>query len=457
MFRFVPKETANDGRSPTKAAPFTAVRVNASDWRKKTMRNVIRGTKNLSCVTRGVRRGAIGCILIVAGFTDQALAAEVNGIYTDNSTKDIGEVTGVQFFKGVKFRGWLEGYYVNNFNNVARATANTNQTSSVIQSRDATVEGRAFDVHNKSFTLNLAEIEIEKVPETGGVGFKLDYAQGDTQDIIFDSIRAVSPQGVGPSDRNFQHASISYLAPVGTGLRFDFGKFVTHIGGETIESIKNLNFSHAFFYTYGIPFQDSGVRMNYAWSPKFYNEIYLLNGWNVTSDNNTAKTIGLTSGWTPTDKLTVYANYLGGPERNDNNEDWRHLLDMQIMFNPSDTLQTMVNVDIAKDKNALGAGQDAKWNGVALYLRKIVTPRFFPTLRLEYYNDADGFTTGVKQKLKGYTLTGDYKLGKKDAMNLMVRPEIRYDKSNAKFFSDGGNFRSREDQLTIGVGLVAYY
>ena len=48
---------------------------------------------------------------------------------------------------------------------------------------------------------------------------------------------------------------MSYLAPVGQGLRFDFGKFVTHIGGETIESIKNRNFSHSFFYTYAIRFR----------------------------------------------------------------------------------------------------------------------------------------------------------------------------------------------------------
>ena len=38
--------------------------------------------------------------------------------------------------------------------------------------------------------------------------------------------------------------------------------------------------------------------MNYAWSPKIYNEIYVLNGWNVMHDNNDAKTYGFTTGWT---------------------------------------------------------------------------------------------------------------------------------------------------------------
>lgn len=104
--------------------------------------------------------------------------APVNGIYTEAATKDLGEVTGISAWKGTKFRGWLEGYYVYNFNRVDRAVANANQGASVIKSRDPTVEGRTFDVRHNSFTLNLAEIEIEKVPQPGGVGFKFDYAQG---------------------------------------------------------------------------------------------------------------------------------------------------------------------------------------------------------------------------------------------------------------------------------------
>src|SRR5436309_2351317 len=77
---------------------------------------------------------------------------------------------------------------------------------------------------------------------------------------------AIGSSSVSDFDRYVQHASISYVAPIGSGLRFDVGKFVTHIGGETIETIKNNNYSHAFFYTYAIPFQDTGVRVHYDWT-----------------------------------------------------------------------------------------------------------------------------------------------------------------------------------------------
>jgi hypothetical protein len=241
-------------------------------------------------------------------------------------------------------------------------------------------------------------------------------------------------------------------------LRIDAGKFVTHIGGETIESIKNRNFSRSYFYTYAIPFQDTGVRLNYAFNSKVYAEFYVLQGWNVTFDNNKGKTFGASVGYTPNSKLSIYANYLGGPERNNNSRDRRDLVDVQVVYSLTDTLQTMVNFDIANDQNAVAQGRGAKWGGVTAYIRKNYKGRFFPTLRAEYYNDRDGFTTGVAQKVGSLTFTGDYKIGKKDGfVKYMLRPEMRYDFSNAPFFSRGDEFRVRKQQFTAGIGLVAYF
>ena len=387
-----------------------------------------------------------------------AFAQEVNGIYTDSTTKDLGSISKVDALKGIKFRGWLEGYYVFSANRLSPDVANANQGSSAVKSRDLTIEGRTFDVHNDTASLNLAELEVEKIPERGSVGFKFDMAFGDTQDIIVDTIKSVSANGVSLFDKTFQHASISYMAPVGQGLRFDFGKFVTHIGGETIESIKNRNFSHAFFYTYGIPFQDTGLRVNYTASPTVYFEFYGLNGWNMTTDNNRGKSVGASIGVTPNSKFSMIANYLGGPEQNGNNHDLRHLGDFQFMINPTPKIQTMINVDVAKDSNALGAGSDASWSGVTVYVRPNIHDRFFPTFRGEWYNDPGGFTTGVRQHLWGYTFTGDYKLGKTDDFaHILLRPEFRYDKSSANFFGYQSTLRTRDHQLTVGVGLVAYF
>lgn len=403
---------------------------------------------------------AITVALIGAGVS-VASGAEVGGIYTEPSTKDLGELTKIEALKGLKFRGWIDTYFVGNFNDPKRSTVNANQPSSVIKSRDLTLEGRTFDVHDRSFSLSLAELEVERVPEKGGVGFKLDLAFGDTMDIMVDTIKAASgTSSVSEFDRYVQHATIAYVAPIGSGLRFDLGKFVTHIGGETIETIKNHNYSHAFFYTYAIPFQDTGLRVHYDWSETFYTELYVLNGWNVTSDNNTAKTFGPSIGWSPSPKFSVYANYLVGNEQTDNDkffDNLRHLFDLQVNFAPTERLNFHVNVDYATEEDAIGGSRGAQWYGVTGWLRYRLTDALEPSFRAEWYRDEDGFTTGVRQSLVGLTFTLGYKLGLGKGVQMLLRPEYRVDISNRDFFTKRNDFRSEKTQHTLGIGAVLYF
>ena len=74
-----------------------------------------------------------------------AHAAEVNGIWTEASTKDLGEWTGVQWLKKIKIRGWFESAFVHNTNTPSRTTVNATQGSSVVKAHDTTIEGRTFD------------------------------------------------------------------------------------------------------------------------------------------------------------------------------------------------------------------------------------------------------------------------------------------------------------------------
>jgi hypothetical protein len=393
-----------------------------------------------SCMSSGLRMVllALGGLCLGAGLS---FGAEVGGIYTESATKDLGEVAKIDFFKGLKLRGWIDVYFEGNFNDPKRSVVEANQNLSAIKSRDLTIEGRVFDVHDRSFSLSLAELEVEKVPDVGGVGFKLDLAFGDTQDIIVDTIKAASGgSSVSDFDRYVQHASLSYVAPIGRGLRLDIGKFVSHIGGETIESMKNHNYSRAFFFTYATPTLETGIRMHYDWTDALYTELYVLNGWNVTSDNNKAKTFGPSIGWTPSPQLSVTFNYLVGNEQTDNDKffkNLRHIFDAQLTITPIEPLNFHLNLDYAWEYGALNGGtKDAQWGGITGWVRYKVTDVLEPVLRIEYYRDDDGFTTGVRQSLVGVTLTLNYKMalpGKFAA--LLLRPEYRFDYSNEDFFT----------------------
>ncbi len=382
----------------------------------------------------------------------------VTGIYTGSSDKDLGKLSGIKLFEGIKVRGWLSTYYDYNFNNPETAVVEALRASSVVKGPETHIEGRLFDTHSNSITLDLAEVEIEKIPDKGQVGFKLDIAYGDTQNLIGDTITgALGKSSISDFERTFQHASISYNAPIGKGLRFDFGKFVTHIGGETIESVKNANFSHGYFYTYAIPFQDYGMRMRYDYNDKTYTEFYLLNGWNASFDVNRGKTYGVSLGYTPSPHFSFVGNWMGGPEQVGNSSNWRNLGDFQIYINPTPKFRTMTNIDVARETGALVDGTDTSWQGVAEVWRYRMG-RFDPSFRFEWYRDKDGFSTGVPQNLLGFTATFDYFLGKGEYDKILVRPEFRYDHSNgASFFSHSSLARSRKYQTTVGLNLVYYF
>ncbi|WP_454727796.1 hypothetical protein [Cupriavidus ulmosensis] len=48
----------------------------------------------------------------------------VAGIWMPSDAKDLGAMTGQSWLSGVKFRGWIDGYYVVNHNRPARDTVN---------------------------------------------------------------------------------------------------------------------------------------------------------------------------------------------------------------------------------------------------------------------------------------------------------------------------------------------
>ena len=425
--------------------------------------------------SRRVRSGLAARVVLAAivafSCAGTGRAAEVNGIWTEPTTKDIGELTGIDFFKNWKVRGWAESYFVYNSNTPDQDTVNANQGLSIIKSRDLSIEGRTFDVHRNRPTLSILEVELEKVPQASSwldpqaLGFKLDVNWGDTYDIIWNTVnKSIGPElgrntrdPLGDADRFLSHYSVGYVAPIGKGLRLDFGKFVTHIGGETIESIKNNNFSHGYLYSFAIPFQDFGFRLNYPLTDTLTTEFYVLQGWNVTyKDNNGGKTIGPAITWAPSPKLSMYAQYLGGPEQRNNNSNYRHLLDLGLAVNPIDPLNILLSADVGYERNVFSK-KDTWWDGAFAVFRYKVMDQLEPALRAEIYNDPDGFTTGVAQTMGEVTLTLNYRIDLPAKTHILVRPEYRYDVSDANFFTEGTKFRDRKDQHTVGVGTVLYF
>jgi hypothetical protein len=331
----------------------------------------------------------------------------------------------LDFFRRTELSGFVDGYYGYNFNTPATRKAGPE---------------RAFDVQHNSFSLNLAELSLEKKPtDDSRGGFRLDLDYGPTQDIV----NATEPSGPHVF-RNIGQAYLSYQAPVGKGLQIDFGKFVTPLGFEVIKTKDDWNYSRSLLFTLAIPFYHMGVRATYNVNDKVALAGYVVNGWNNTVTNIDKKTVIGQVTVKPTSALALTETYIGGPQL-PNTTDWRHVADTIATFNITSKVSVAGNYDFGEDRES---GARVRWQGVAGYARFQPTDWFAVAPRWEYFDDRDGFTSGAAQKMKEFTLTGEFK--HKDGV--IARLEYRHDYSDIPFYlKNTSDFRNRQNTFTVGL------
>jgi hypothetical protein len=242
-------------------------------------------------------------------------------------------------------------------------------------------------------------------------------------------------------------AFVTYVAPVGKGLRFDFGKFVTYHGAEVIEAKDNVNYSRSLLFNYAIPFTHTGLKMTYAFADALSASVHVVNGWDNSDDNNTGKTVGLVVYLAPVEMFSAYINYMTGPEQDNNTSNARSLVDIVATIKPIKPLSIILNYDTATEETGVGS-PDVKWNGIAGIVKYDITDKYSISVRAEQFDDKDGVRTGTVQKLTEYTITPEIRL----ASNLIVRPEYRHDSSDKEVFnSDSSGTKKSQDTIALGV------
>jgi len=307
-------------------------------------------------------------------------------------------------------------------------------------------EQRIFDQKANTFLLDLAQIQFAKDPPVGGLGYKLKVSFGQTAAYIHSG-------GLGSSSQELDltEAYVDYVAPLGSGLKLLVGKFVTYLGAEVIEARDNFNYSRSFLFNFAVPFTHTGFMAGYKFSDAFTANLHIVQGWDVTTDNNNGKSFGVGFVVTPIDPFQMNFNFMYGPEQPNNTSNNRFLFDWIGTFKATKNLTFMANVDYAhEEKDPLNGGQDSEWYGVAGYAKYDFTNVFSTAIRAEYFNDENGVRTGIAQELKEITLTADFKVAK----NLLVRPEYRHDWSTNNAFDSEHNTFDTRSQDTIAVGVM---
>ncbi len=329
---------------------------------------------------------------------------------------------------GIDFSGMIDGYYSLSDNHPASGFNNLYN----------------FNDHTDEADLNLLKLTLSHDPDP--VGFRVDFGLGRAMELMHTPVP--DPEGF----RFIEQAYVS-LKPKGwKGFEADFGDFVTSAGAEVIESKDNWNYSRSLLFALAIPYYHFGIRTSMPINSTITVGLQLVDGWNeiVDQHGNNMQTVGL-NGTVTRKKFAWTNNYYVGPQYTAITTGNRNLYDTTLLLTPSDRFNAYLNFDYGQ-QHGIASGLN-HWEGFAAAAHFQVTKRIALSPRVEYYDDATGFTTGVKQNLHEITMTGEYKL----IDGVLARLEYRHDGSDVPYFDHGLQSGVSRTQSTATLGLIAFF
>lgn len=244
----------------------------------------------------------------------------------------------------------------------------------------------------------LSEATLGLTGDWGLAGFHLEGGAGD-----FYTMAMANDSWKGPNDYISQaYFTLKPFAEV--PLTIDGGKFFSSVGAETPHAYDNFNTSRSLLFWYGSPLYHAGVRSSLALSKGFTVGAQLLSGCDSITGVHGHQTMAFTGGWTG--KHWGWSQlYMGGNEKT-TGSGWRQLSDSIVTVNPASKVTAYLEFLDAAEKRTI-PGYD-RWYGFATAWKLSPAKRWSFSPRIEWYDDATGATTGLKQTLQAATFTAEY-------------------------------------------------
>jgi hypothetical protein len=313
---------------------------------------------------------------------------------------------------------------------------------------------RVFDFKHNAAAFHSLDLQLAKTPDEG-FGGVLDLTIGKDADTIAAYGTISKSKGPANGANQYIDATQAYfhfgIAPV----TIIAGKYVTLAGAEYIKSDADTNYSRSILFGYAIPFTHTGVRATW----KLNDDVSLIagvnQGWDQLQDTNSDKTVELGGTFAFSKAVSLAAAVYTGKETLSiypvvsRAKGTRTLVDLLGTFNATDQLSFIVNYDYGSQESGTAGLGKAKWQGVAGYVNYQLADQWRVSLRAEYFDDKDGYRTGIAQKWKEATLTLAYL----PAKEWEIRGEVRTDHSDQAAFlkSDGSTPTDRQNSFGLEV------
>lgn len=237
---------------------------------------------------------------------------------------------------------------------------------------------------------------------------------------------------------NIQNLFMSYALT--DKLSLTAGYMGTFVGYELISPAGNFNYSTSYLFSAG-PFQNAGIKADFAFSDKFAVMLGLFNDWNVYTDPDGLSDVGAQVYVAPVDGFDVWVNFVNGPSTGT-------IIDLTTGYQLTDGFYMGLNAADFTFSNK----KDGGYSGVALYPQFAFSDAFSIGYRGEYFMlkeavDEAGTVTSSQGSVFASTITAKYTMG-----GFAFIPEFRLDSSDDLGFLDKSDAAaSSASQITFAA------
>lgn len=247
---------------------------------------------------------------------------------------------------------------------------------------------------------------------------------------------------------------LQHVYEANIGYRFtdkfsaEAGILPSHIGMESAISKDCWNLSRSLLAE-NSPYYETGIKLNYTFSPKWTASVLLLNGWQNIKENNRSKAVGTQVQIKPDDKWMIsYSSFIGNEQPDSVAARLRVFQNLYATY----VLTQKLNIAVLTDVGTEGA---TSWWGAAGILQYRWAAKWKATARGEYYSDAGSVIvkayplTGIQ--VQGYSLGVDF-LPRKW---IMIRSEAKYMNAEQAIFTRNG--KQVPDGFSLLLSLSAWF
>jgi Putative beta-barrel porin-2, OmpL-like. bbp2 len=238
----------------------------------------------------------------------------------------------------------------------------------------------------------------------------------------------------------------AYFPTVGAGLDVKFGRIFCQYGVEANDAPSNYLLSHAYTFIYD-PFTHTGLMGTLNLTDTWSVQAGVMLGSDIFIDPaDTPTGMGSVKWAPPGGRDSVLFSVILGPGRFNQGRNFHNPEVFDLVYTHKFDARLSYNLEVLYGftYNVPDTGF-ANWLGVLNYLIYDFTPRLSGTVRLEFFDDAQGQRTGFEGLYSALTAGLSFKPRK----DIIIRPELRYD-----YNADSRPFENKHGLFTAATDVI---